>query len=143
MKTLRRKGKRTMILESLRFSRVMEPTGTGVSLIREGRGTINEKITPNDSLRKLENTRTNNCAESDAESRLKSLELIDRDLYCVKDEEEDRISCMGMGSWRKQTEGGRRLVNNLGETPLSQAGASASSMGDVTRQTVTGDKETA
>ena len=104
---------------------------------------IKEKITPKNSVGKLENTIKNNCTESDAERRFKSSELIDRDLYWVKDGEEDRISRMGTGSWRKQTEGGRRLVNNVIETLLSQAGASASSMGDVTRRMVTGDKETA
>ena len=78
---------------------------TEVSGIREGRGYIKEKITPKDNVRKLENTRMKNSAESDAERRLKSSELIDRDLYWVKDGEEDRISRTGTGSWRKQTEG--------------------------------------
>ena len=36
--------------------------------------------------------------------------MIDRDLYWVKDGEEDRINRTGNGSWRKHTKGGRRLV---------------------------------
>ena len=92
-----------------------------------------EKITPKDSLRKIENTKMINFAEVTQKEDKKSSELIDRYLYWVKDRQEDRISSKGTESWRKQTEGGKGLVNNVVETQLSRAGDSASSMGDVTR----------
>ena len=38
---------------SLRFSRVMKPAVTEVSWIREGRGSVKEKITPKDTVRKF------------------------------------------------------------------------------------------
>ena len=62
MKNLRRKSKKNKDVRSLGFSRVMEPTVTEVSWIREGRRSIKEKITQKDRLSKLENTSMKNSA---------------------------------------------------------------------------------
>ena len=59
-------------MRSLEFSRLMEPTATEVNWSRQGSGSIKEKITKKDSVRKLENTRMKNSAESDIERRKKS-----------------------------------------------------------------------
>ena len=83
----------------------MEPTVTEVNWRKKGSGSI-----------KLENTRMKNSAESDTERRLKLSVLINSDLYWVKDGEEDRTSRSGAESWRKQTEGGRGLMDDAVET---------------------------
>ena len=130
-------------VRSLEFSRVMQPMVTEVNWRREGSGSIKEKITKKDSVRKLENTKMKNSAESDAERSLKLSELIDSDLYWVKEERKDRRSCTGMESWRKRTKGERGLADDAVETTLSQAGASASSADDITRRMVKKDTEPA
>ena len=56
-------------VRSLELSRVMELTVTEENWRREGSGSIKEKIMKKDSVRKLENTKMKNSAESYAERR--------------------------------------------------------------------------
>ena len=83
-------------VRSFELSGLMEPTVAEVNWRREGSGSIKEKITENDRVRKLENTRMKNSTESEAERRLKLSKLIDSDLHSVKDGDKDRASGTGV-----------------------------------------------
>ena len=100
---------------------------------------IKENITKNYIGRKLEITRMRNPAESDLRESLKLLYLINSNFRGGDDMEGGRTSRPGAESWRRQTEGGRGIVDDVVRTPINRAGTSASRADDITRQTVKRD----
>ena len=135
-----KQAERSEDVQNLEFSGLMKPTVNDENLGRDESENIKENIMENDIGRKLEITRRRNPAESDMRESLALSKLINSNLQGGDDQEGGRTRRKGAESWRRQTEGGRGLVDDTVETLISRAGTSASSADGITGQTVKGDK---